>query len=141
MIDSGATEDFIDQEVCNNHRINMIKAKSPREICLADGKPSAMSPVTHMTKVPVDISSHREWATFQVANLQNDEIILGMPWLRQDNPRIEGKEKESHSTANDVRLGVSNVRPLQMLYRKKKPRRESQHQILQCPGQEGPDGQ
>jgi len=56
----------------------MIKAKNPREIYLADRKPSAMGPVTHMTKVPMDISSHRELATFQVANLQNHEVMLGM---------------------------------------------------------------
>ena len=46
-----------------NTGIKMIKAKNPREIYLADGKPSAMGPVTHMTKVPMDISSHREVAT------------------------------------------------------------------------------
>jgi len=64
MIDSGATEDFIDREVYNKHGIKMIKANNPREIYLADGKPSAMGPVTHMTKVPMDIGSHRELATF-----------------------------------------------------------------------------
>jgi len=89
MIDSEATEDFIDRKVCNKHGIKMIKAKNPREIYLADGKPSAMGPVTHMTKVPMDISSHRELATFQVANLQNHEVILRMPWLREHNPTID----------------------------------------------------
>ena len=69
MIDSGATEDFRDQEVCNKHGIKMIKTTNPREIYLADGKPSAMETVTHTTEVPMDISSHRELATFQVANL------------------------------------------------------------------------
>jgi len=93
MIDSGATEAFIDREVCNKHGIKMIKAKNPREIYLADGKPSAMGPVTHMTKVPMDISSHRELATFQVANLQNHEVILGMPWLREHNPTIDWNDK------------------------------------------------
>jgi len=42
MIASGATEDFIDSEVCNKHRIKMIRAKNPREIYLLDRKPSAM---------------------------------------------------------------------------------------------------
>jgi len=93
MIDSGATEDFIDREVCNKHGIKMIKAKNPREIYLADGKPSAMGPVTHMTKVPMDISSHRELATLQVANLQIHEVILRMPGLREHNPTIDGNDK------------------------------------------------
>jgi len=92
-VDSGATEDFIDSEVCDKHGIKMIKVKNPREIYLEDGKPSAMGPVTHMTKVPMDISSHRELATFQVANLQNQEVILGMPWLSEHNPTIDWNDK------------------------------------------------
>ena len=94
MIDSGATEDLIDQEVCNKHQIKMIKAKNRREIYLADEKPRAMGPVTHMTKVPMDISSHRELATFKVANRQNHEVILGMPWLRNHNPTIDWNDKK-----------------------------------------------
>jgi len=93
MIDSGATEDFMDQEVCNKHGIKMIKAKNPREIYLADGKPSAMGPVTHMTNVPMDISGHRELATFQVANLQNHDVILGIPLLSEHNPTIDWNDK------------------------------------------------
>jgi len=49
MINSGATEDIIDREVCNKHGIKSIKAKNPTLIYLADGKPSAMGPVTYMT--------------------------------------------------------------------------------------------
>ena len=94
MIDSGATEDMIDSEVCKKHGIKMIKAKNPREIYLADGKPRAMGPVTHLTKVSMDISSHRVLATFQVANLQHHEAILGIPWLREHNPTIDWKEKK-----------------------------------------------
>jgi len=93
MIDSGATGDFIDREVCNPHGIKMIQAKNLGEIYLPDGKPSAMGPVTHMTKVPMDISSHRKVATFQVANLQNHEVILGILWLREHNPTIDWNDE------------------------------------------------
>jgi len=34
MIDSGATEDFMDREVCNKHGIKMIKAKNPGRFTL-----------------------------------------------------------------------------------------------------------
>jgi len=89
MIDSGATEDFIDQEFCDKYQIPTIRARSPREIYLADGEPSSMGPVTHIAKVRMDIGAHREMTTFQVANLQNHEAILGMPWLKNHNPRID----------------------------------------------------
>jgi len=94
MIDSGAIEYFIEEEFCNKHGITMIKAKSPREIFLPDRKPSVMGRVTPITKVSIDISSHRKLATFQVANLQSPEVILGMAWLREHNPTIDWNEKQ-----------------------------------------------
>ena len=89
MIDSGATEDFIDKEVCQKHQISTIATENPREIYLADGNPSDMGPVTHIAKVPMTIGNHQEVATLQVANLQNHEVILGMLWLNGHNPRID----------------------------------------------------
>ena len=89
MIDSGVTEDFIDKKVCQKHQINTMATENPREIYLADGNPSDMGPVTHIAKVPMTIGNHQELATLQVANLQNHEVILGMPWLKGHNPKID----------------------------------------------------
>ena len=94
MIDSGATEDFIDREVCQKHKINTIATENPREIYLADGNPSDMGPVTHIAKVSMTIGNHQELATLQVANLQNHEVILGMPWLKGHNPKIDWKKNK-----------------------------------------------
>jgi len=89
MIDSGATEDFIDKGFCSKYNIRTTQAKTTREVYLANGQPSAMGPITHTAKVPMDIGSHRELATFQVAKLPNHEVTLGMPWLKQHSPRID----------------------------------------------------
>ena len=94
MIDSGATEDFIDKEVCQKHQISTIASENPREIYLADGNPSNMGPVTHIAKVPMTIGNHQELATLQVANLKNHEVILRMSGLKGHNPKIDwGKNK------------------------------------------------
>src|ERR1700712_4863064 len=90
----------------------MIKAKNPREIYLADGKQSAMGPVTHMTRVPMDISSHRELAIFQVANLQNHEVILGMPWLRKHNPTIDWNNKRIRFNSERCTTGCLKSSPV-----------------------------
>jgi len=71
MIDLGATEDFIDKGFCSKYNIRTTQGKRTREVYLADGQPSAMGPITHTGKVPMDIGSHRELATFQVAKLPN----------------------------------------------------------------------
>ena len=79
MIDSGATEDFIDKTICDKYQIPTILAEKPREIYLADRNLGEMGPITHIAKVLIKIRGHREIATLQVANLQNHEIILEMP--------------------------------------------------------------
>ena len=50
MIDSGATEDFIDKRICDKHEITTKVAERPREIYLADGNLSEMGPITHISK-------------------------------------------------------------------------------------------
>jgi len=89
MIDSGATEDFIDKGFYSKYNIRTTQAKTIQELYLADGRPSAMGPITHTAKVPMHIGSHRELAIFQVAKLPNHEVTLGMPWLKQHSPQID----------------------------------------------------
>ena len=94
MIDSGATEDFIDKRICDKHQITTRLAEKPREIYLTDGNLSEMGPITHIAEVPMEIGGHRELATLQMANLQNHEIILGILWLIEHNPKIDWKEQK-----------------------------------------------
>ena len=89
MIDSGATDDFIDRDFCITNQLPLEKMKKPREIFVVDGKSSSAGLITHTTTVPMDVGAHREMVAFQVANLKKHEAILGMPWLRKHNPRID----------------------------------------------------
>jgi len=89
MIHSGPTHHFIDHGFCSKYNIRTTQAKMTREVYLEDGQPSAMGPITHTAKVPMNIGSYRELATFPVAKLPNHEIILGMHWLKQHSPRID----------------------------------------------------
>ena len=89
MIDSGATKDFIDKTICKNYQLPTTLAEIPSEIYLDDGNLSEMGLITHIAKVLIEMGNHREIATLQVANLPNHEIILGMPWLKGHNPKID----------------------------------------------------
>jgi len=51
MIDLGATEDFINKEVCNKQGLKMIKGKCPTDIYFRGGNSSIMGPVTLITGV------------------------------------------------------------------------------------------
>ena len=92
MINSGATEDFIDKGICDKHQITTKVAERPREIYLADGNLSEMGPITHIAEVSMEIRGHRQLPILQVANLQNHVIILGILWLKGHNPKIDWEE-------------------------------------------------
>ena len=94
MIDSGATEDFIDKGICDKHQITTKLAERPREIYMAYGNLSEMGPITHIVEVPMEIGGHRQLAIVQMANLQNHEIFLGTMWLKGHNPKIDGEEQK-----------------------------------------------
>ena len=58
MIDSGATEDFIDKRMSDKHGIPTKVAARLREIYLADGNLSEMGPITHIAELPMAIEGH-----------------------------------------------------------------------------------
>jgi len=57
MIDLGATEDFIDKGFGSKYNIRTKQAKTIREVYQADGRPSAMGPITHTAKVRINIDT------------------------------------------------------------------------------------
>ena len=89
MIESGATKDFIDKTISVKHQIATILAAISREIYLADGNLSAMGLISHIAKVLIKIGGYREIATLQVVNLHNHGTILGIPWLKAHNLKID----------------------------------------------------
>ena len=94
MVDSGATEDFIDQQFCIQHQFPVRRLNQPRDIFVIDGKSSSVGPITHEAIIAMDIGSHREQIRFHVANLKKHEAILGMPWLKKHNPTINWDKEQ-----------------------------------------------
>ena len=121
MVDSGATKDFIDKEVCRKHRIKMIKAEVERKIYLADGKLSAMGPVTHMRKYVWTSATIRNWQPSKWQIFHTMMSSSGCHGYEDTIQQSIGTKEKSHSTANDVPQNVSTLRLLHMRYLKRKP--------------------
>ena len=94
IVDSGATEDFIDQQFCVQHQFPVRRLNQPRDIFVIDGKSSSVGPITHEAIIAMDIGNHREQIRFQVANLKKHEAILEMPWLKRHNPTINWDKEQ-----------------------------------------------
>ena len=94
MVDSGAPENFIDQQFCIQYQFPVRRLNQPRDIFVIDGKSSSVGPITQEAIIAIDIGSYREQIRFQVANLKKHEAILGMPWLKKHNPMINWDKEQ-----------------------------------------------
>ena len=94
LIDSGASNNFIDESFANQHNIEteLISRHNASRVKLANGE---VVRIHKKTKVlHVDIINHRSSTEFIVMKLNGYDAILGMPWLITENPKIDWLKKE-----------------------------------------------
>ena len=89
LVDSGATENFIDPWMVVQLCLPMIKLPEPQAIRNIDETANVAGQITQKCELSIRIA--QEWKTmaFFITNLGIDWIILGYPFLRQFNPTID----------------------------------------------------
>ena len=94
MVDSGATEDFIDQQFFIAHQFLVLILNQAKDIFVIGGKSGSVGPITHEAVIAMEIESHREQIRFHVANLKKPKAILGVPWPKGHNYTIDWDKKQ-----------------------------------------------
>jgi len=89
LIDSGATENFIDQETVKKLKLGSKKLSEPVRLRNIDGTYNQSGSVTHFIDLLVNRGGRKITQRFYITNLGTDRIILGYPWLRAFNPDID----------------------------------------------------
>jgi hypothetical protein len=89
MTDSGAEgKGFIDRSWAESHELPLQELKNPFGIVMFDGDLSEQGTVTHYVKATMKVEDHTETIRLNVTQLAHYPVILGMPWLKQHDPRI-----------------------------------------------------
>ena len=88
LLDSGATEMFMDKRMAARHRFKLQKLERPIMVRNVDGMNNSGGVITHQIEVNVYYKDHIERIRMDVCNLGKTEIILGIPWLATHNPEI-----------------------------------------------------
>ena len=88
LIDSGATENFISPELVKHFWIPTLDVK-PRVIRNVDGTSNQMGKVIKAVILSVQYKGQRTMHTFYVITLEDDHMLLGMPFLATTNPDID----------------------------------------------------
>jgi hypothetical protein len=93
LIDSGATGNFMNLEMVEKLKLSKIALSKPRNICMLDGSTPKTRKVWHKVHLEFQCQGVPTFAEFLVCPIGNNQAILGMPWLKNQNPNINWKEQ------------------------------------------------
>ena len=96
LIDSGAGGDFLHQDFATKHRINLLPLDLlpldtliiPQNI---DGTLNIREKITHYIYADILFDDWRIGTKLLVTNIEKNNLILGLPWLKENNPQIDWK--------------------------------------------------
>ena len=100
LLDSGATDNFIDQRTIERLKIPTRRLDRPRILYNVDKTENRSGRITHYTDLEITRGMQTSVQQFYIANLGTDCFILGFPWLYEFNPKIDWRQH----TANGLPL-------------------------------------
>ena len=89
MLDSGASSVFVNADYAARHGLRLRPLERPIHLRNADNSPNAIGCIRHDVLLTVDIQGHVEELAAAVANIGDDDMIIGIDWFRHHNPRID----------------------------------------------------
>ena len=92
LLDSGATENFLDYQMVQKLKIKMTKLPQPRRVFNIDGTENKAGNISTICTMPVTYAGKQMKQVFYVSDLGEDRAILGYPFLYDFNPKPDWKK-------------------------------------------------
>ena len=104
MVDSGATALFLDKKYADRQRMLQIPLDAPILLYNIDGTRNEAGSITHKVRLELCIGQDKEKFDFFVTSLGPEKVILGLPWLRHRNPKIDWQEGTMRLNSNSEEI-------------------------------------
>jgi gag-polyprotein putative aspartyl protease len=91
LIDSGATENFIDDRTARRWELPTRNLVYPRKVFNVDGTENCNGMIVKSCMLRVHCGEKQACQRFYIMDLGDDRILLGYPWLEEFNPDIDWK--------------------------------------------------
>jgi len=98
LLDSGATEMFINKQMVARHGFKLQKLERPLMVKNIDRTVNSGGVIMHQVECNVFYKGYVERMRMDVCDLGKMEVILGMPWLAAHNPEINWETGEVKMT-------------------------------------------
>src|ERR1700730_15071186 len=88
LLDSGAMENFLDRRTVARLKLPVKQLKDPRWVYNVDGSNNKARQITHECQLKLNYGGKELEQRFFVSDLEVDRALLGYPFLREFNPKI-----------------------------------------------------
>ena len=88
LVDSGATDNFIDPRFITRLGLGTRELERPRKIWNIDGTNNQAGMLTKYVDLSVRTGKREETMRFLITSLGNEDLILGYPWLTTFEPQF-----------------------------------------------------
>ena len=89
LLDSGATECFIHPRLVERLSLERHKLAKSRTVKNVDNSPNRLGAVMHMVNIRVNYNNCTNIHRFLIADIGEDDLILGYPFLEAADPLID----------------------------------------------------
>ena len=89
LLDSGAGGKFIDSDYARDIHAWKKDLKKPISVYNVDGTPNKQGTITQYVDLYLTIHERKKKHRFFVTGLGSQQLILGYPWLKEENPLID----------------------------------------------------
>ena len=94
LLDSGATGLFINSNFVATEKLMTCSLTYPTPVYNVDGTLNEAGSIHSVVNLILDFQSHLEHVVFAVMNLGKHKMILGYPWLRDHNPKVDWQTQQ-----------------------------------------------
>jgi hypothetical protein len=92
LLDSGATENFMNLAYAKWLRLPIKQLPEPRPVLNVDGTENKSGRLKYYTNLNVQTGQNTTTLRFFLSNLGEHKVILGYPWFAVTQPRIDWKK-------------------------------------------------
>jgi hypothetical protein len=86
LVDSGATENFLNHDTAKRLGITPRILATPRVMNNVDGTTNQQGLIHHYYDFKLKMGDHETIQRFYIGGIGTDRFILGFPWLQEFNP-------------------------------------------------------
>ena len=92
MVDCGATALFLSKEFVRRNWVHMHPLTRKIPLYNIDGSRNKAGSLAHYARLRLQVGKEEAWQDFLMTELGSEDVILGLPWLRRVNPKIDWAE-------------------------------------------------